>query len=84
MDQFDLGFHYWPLDYLCSALNLTNSSLTLTNGASLAYYGASAIKFRKSAKFYAERTPQNLCHLTRYDTVQEQPVSLGQFAKFSL
>lgn len=76
-DQPDLGFHYWPLDYLSSALNLTNCSLTLTNGTAMAMYGASAIKFRNGSKFYCEGMPQNLNRITRYDTVQEQPVSWG-------
>jgi hypothetical protein len=76
-DALDLGAHFWPVDYLCSGLNLTNCSLTLTNGASLAMYGNKALIFRQGGKFFCEGTPLSLNHLTHYVTVQEMPVVWG-------
>src|SRR5947208_533820 len=38
-DTPDLGYHYDPLDYCWTTLNLTNATLTLTNGVAIGIYG---------------------------------------------
>jgi hypothetical protein len=76
-DTPDIGWHYWPLDYCWSGLNLTNATLTLTNGVAIGIYGTSGTYLRTGAKLYGEGTPQNLNRLGRYNAVQEQPVAWG-------
>jgi len=76
-DTPDVGFHYDPLDYCWSGLNLTNSTLTLTNGVAIGNYGVKGTSMRTSGKFVSEGTPVNLNRLVRYQTVQEQPVLWG-------
>src|SRR5206468_6253483 len=77
-DTLDIGYHYDPLDYCWSGLNLTNSTLTLTNGVAVGNYGAKGTSMRTtSSKFVSEGTAVNLNRLVRYQTVQEQPVLWG-------
>ena len=77
-DTPDIGFHYDPLDYCWSGLNLTNSAtLTLTNGVAIGCYGIKGTIMRNSGKFVSEGTPVNLNRLVRYQMVQEQPVLWG-------
>src|SRR5207247_9054278 len=38
-DVPDVGWHYDPLDYCWSGLNLTSATLTLTNGVAIGSYG---------------------------------------------
>ena len=37
-DVPDLGYHYFSLDYLWTALEVTNASLTLSNGVAIGFY----------------------------------------------
>lgn len=76
-DTPDLGYHYCPLDYVWTTLNLTNATLTLTNGVAVGIYGTKGTTLRAGAKFISEGTPANLNHLVRYQAVQEQPVVWG-------
>jgi hypothetical protein len=36
-DTPDLGYHYYPLDYLMYAFGVTNAVLTITNGTAIGY-----------------------------------------------
>src|SRR5437867_1916620 len=76
-DAPDLGYHYDPLDYCWSGLNLTNATLTLTNGVAVGFYGSYGLYLRTSANLVSEGTPINLNRMTRYNTVQEQSVNWG-------
>ena len=76
-DALDLGWHYDPLDYCWSGLNLTNATLTLTNGVAVGFYGASGTKLRTGAKFISQGTPANLNRLARYEAVQERSYLWG-------
>jgi hypothetical protein len=76
----DLGYHYDPLDYVWSGLNLTNATLTLTNGVAVATYGSRALYLRKGANLVSEGSPVNLNRIVRYHAVQEQPVLWGASA----
>ncbi len=76
-DLPDIGYHYDPLDYLINNLSLT-STLTLTNGVAVAVHGNYGINLSASTgKVVSHGTPNNLNVLTRYQTVQEQPVTLS-------
>jgi len=50
-DTPDLGFHYDPLDYIWSGLNLTNSTLLLTNGVAVGVGGNKGTTLQGGAKF---------------------------------
>jgi hypothetical protein len=76
-DTPDLGYHYCPLDYCWSGLNLTNTTLLLTNGVAVGVYGTKGTTLRTGAKFVSEGVPNNLNRLVRYAAVQEQPVVWG-------
>ena len=76
-DAPDLGYHYNPLDYCWSGLNLTNATLTLTNGVAVAVYGTKGVILQDGAQVISEGSPVNLNRYVRYTTVQEQPVIVG-------
>ena len=46
VDAPDLGYHYDPLDWCWSGLNLTNATLTLTNGVAVGIYGVKGTVLR--------------------------------------
>jgi hypothetical protein len=71
-DLPDLGYHYDPIDYAGSGLILTNT-LLLTNGVALATYGTSAsLTLCGSGQLVSQGLANNLNHIVRYNTVQEQ------------
>lgn len=80
MENWDRGYHYDPLDYCWTALNLTNSTLQLTNGVAVAFYGSSALTLRKGGNLVGQGTPTALNRLCRYHAVQEQPLAWGTYA----
>jgi hypothetical protein len=72
-DTPDLGYHYDPLDYCWSGLNLTNSAtLVLTNGVAVGIYGAKGTTLYSGTQFVSEGSPTALNRLVRYELVQEQ------------
>jgi len=75
-DTPDLGYHYWPLDWCWSGLNL-NATLTLTNGVAVATYGTNGLALQSGARLVSEGLPMSMNHLVRYDAVQEQPIVWG-------
>jgi hypothetical protein len=72
----DRGYYYDPVDYCASNVTVTNCTLLLTNGVAVAGVNSGAFKFR-SGKFISQGSPVQLNRLTRYETVQEQPLLLG-------
>ena len=79
----DLGYHYPPLDYCWSGLNLTNAStLTMTNGVAVGMYGTTGTTLRNGGKFFSEGTPVNLNRVVRYHAVQEQSYYWGTTGSF--
>jgi hypothetical protein len=73
----DIGYHYHPLDYCISSLNLTNTTLVLTNGVAIGVYGTNGLILRNGASLVSEGTPLRLNRLTRYSSVQEQAINWG-------
>jgi hypothetical protein len=71
-DAPDLGYHYDPIDYCLSNLNLTNATLYLTNGVVIASYGNGALTFRNGSSLISQGTPESPNHVVRFDVVQEQ------------
>ncbi len=76
-DLPDLGYHYPPLDYAVSFVQITNATLTLTNGAAVATFGNVGFLLDQNSHLISEGAPQNLNHFTRYFSVQEQAVNWG-------
>jgi len=77
----DLGFHYFPLDYCWSSLNLSNSNLTLTNGVAVGIYGEYGTIMQSGGNFVSEGKVTDLNRLLHYQTVQEQPILWGSSFK---
>ncbi len=76
-DTPDLGYHYYPLDYLWGGLTISNSvTVLLTNGVAVGVFGADATFLDDGAKVVSEGTPANLNRIVTLVTVQEQPTTL--------
>ena len=76
----DLGYHYFPLDYVWTSLNLTNATLLLTNGVAVGFYGRNALYLWAGAQLVSQGGPVNMNRLIRCALVQEQAVVLGSNA----
>jgi hypothetical protein len=76
-DVLDLGYHYDPLDYAWTQLNLTNATLTLTNGVAIGIYGTNGTRLLYGAQFVSQGTANTLNRLVRYPAVQEQSIAWG-------
>lgn len=76
-DAPDLGYHFYPLDYLWTELPVTGATLFLTNGVRVAWYGKNGIFLAKDSRLISEGKPNHLNRIVRYTTVQEQPTVLG-------
>ena len=75
-DQPDLGYHYDPVDFLCSVYTVTNATLTITNGAVIAYDNSGAGLYLPKGWAVSVGTPLSPNWMVHYATVQEQPVAL--------
>jgi hypothetical protein len=69
----DLGYHYTPVDFLWSWLQVTNATLTLTNGVSVANYGLLGTILRDGSKFVSTGKADQMNSIFRYEAVQECP-----------
>jgi hypothetical protein len=76
-DVPDLGYHYYPLDWVWSGRNLSGATLRLIGGVAVGIYGASGTILGNGAKFISEGSPSPMNRLVRYTTVQEQPLIWG-------
>ena len=74
-DVIDVGYHYDPLDYRWSDLNLNATTLTLTNGVAVGIYGGSGLQLRNGSVLVSQGTPNQLNRLVRYNSVQEMPLT---------
>jgi hypothetical protein len=77
--QWDLGFHYDPLDWLCSQISpgIGTVTITLTNGVAVGLYGSYGFSLRENNRFVSEGRPEALNRIVWYPSVQEQPVKLN-------
>jgi hypothetical protein len=73
----DLGYHYDPLDYLCSQIT-PQGPVLLTNGVAVGFYGSVGIN--GGAPLTSVGLANALNHLVWYPSVQEQPVSLNNIS----
>jgi len=77
VDTPDLGYHYPPLDYVFTSLDVTNATVVATNGVALGKYGLRGLYLRTGGHFYSQGTPGNPNRLTSYEAVQEQVGTWG-------
>lgn len=75
-DVPDIGFHYAPIDYLASQVDVT-STLLVTNGAVIAAHNGTLFKVHTGLSVLGQGTADNLNRITVYSMVQEQPLLLG-------
>ena len=76
-DTPDLGYHYAPIDYLVSNVNVS-ATLTLTNGVALGLMGSSgSLTLQNYGSLVSQGTALALNYLAHYANVQEQPVNPG-------
>lgn len=76
-DQPDRGYHYPPIDYVLSGLNLTNATLVLTNGVAVGVYGPKGIVLRAGSRLASGGSPGIPNRLFRFNTVQEVSTNWG-------
>lgn len=70
-DLPDLGYHYPPIDFLVSALVVTNTSLTIAPGTTVAVLGPSGFVLQPGARFSMLGHPTSRAKLVRYNCIQE-------------
>ncbi|MDX1952064.1 MAG: hypothetical protein SFY81_07750 [Verrucomicrobiota bacterium] len=69
-DTPDLGYHYYPLDYVAGNRTLTNT-LTMNSGVAVGLYEEHGIKLEKDGIVSIRGTPANPVRLAGYNCVQE-------------
>jgi len=72
----DLGYHYDPIDYLCSCC-ISNATLTLTNGVAVGYFNYIGLWLHNGSSLVSCGTPLQRNYLVHYNLVQEQPLNLA-------
>jgi RHS repeat-associated protein len=75
-DTLDLGYHYDPGDYLISEVTVDNATLSFGPGFAALTYGNSGIILANNARLASVGTPLARNHISRYNTVGEQPIIL--------
>ena len=78
-----LGYHYDPIDYIADLVTITNVTLTVTNGAVIANYNRSGIQLQTGSSIVSMGTPLVPNRFVRYQSVQEQSITLGSNAPAS-
>jgi hypothetical protein len=76
-DTPDLGYHYDALDYITDELVVTNAPLTIANGTAIACYNRPGIALQDGSSMVSVGSAVAPNWLVRYQSVQEQSVSLG-------
>ncbi len=76
-DVPDLGYHYDPLDYLCSQISV-GPGLTIGNNVAVGLFGSAGFAVSGGGYgFTSTGSADLLNHLVWYPSVQEQPVCLN-------
>jgi len=73
----DIGFGYDPIDFITHLVSVTNCSLTLAPGTAVACYNGTGIWPQEGSSITCIGTPLAPIWFTRYQSVQEQAISLG-------
>jgi hypothetical protein len=79
----DLGYHYDPIDYIVDRLAVSNATLTIKSGTAIASYNEAGIQLQNGSAIVSIGTPLSPNWFVRYQSVQEQSVSLGGTNTFS-
>ena len=76
-----MGYHYEPLDYLCSQITIGSASapLVLTNGVAVGLYGATGF-IPQGGGIICQGRPDAMNRLVWYPSVQEQPLRLNNIS----
>ena len=74
----DLGYHYDPIDYLVDQFGINNATLILTNGVAIAGYNEPGIQLQNNSAINSTGTALTPNWFLRYQSVQEQPISIGR------
>jgi hypothetical protein len=72
----DLGYHYDPLDYLCSQVALSSGPSVLGRGVAVGFYGASGF-ILNGGTLTSQGQATDMNRLVWYPSVQEQPIAVG-------
>jgi len=71
-DLPDLGYHYDPLDYAFSGVQVTNATLQLTTGTAIAAFGSNyGLGLLSGSQLICVGSPTNLNRIVRFNAVQE-------------
>ncbi|MEI6779929.1 MAG: hypothetical protein WCQ21_03320, partial [Verrucomicrobiota bacterium] len=72
IDGPDLGYHYDPLDYAFTGVQVTNAVFRLVPGTAIATFGSSyGIGLLSGSQLISEGTPASLNRVARFSLVQE-------------
>lgn len=69
-----IGYHYWPIHYLCQGSTLSNATLTLTNGVVLAATNNLMLTLGSGSKLISRGRPDAMNQLCWATAVQELPI----------
>jgi hypothetical protein len=72
-----LGYHYDPLDYLCTQVTIAGGAPTTLTNASVGLFGNYGLVMSGSSGITSQGQPNALNHVVWYPSVQEQPVLLN-------
>lgn len=77
-DSLDIGYHYPPLDYLVSTLEVTNTVVTLADGVAMGFSGLSAIWLQGKSTLVSRGRADRLNYIVRSTVAQEAGVAGAQ------
>ena len=76
-DTPDLGYHYPPLDYCVSSVNVANCSLSLTHAVTIGVFGSVGFNLQYHSTLNSTGIAELPNRLVRFDTVQEASTNWG-------
>ena len=76
-DAPDLGFHYYPLDYMAGGIAVDGAALTLGPGVRVGAYGANAFVLLNGGSLVSRGEPQRMNALVPYNAVQVESLDWG-------
>jgi hypothetical protein len=76
-DAPDLGFHYYPLDYLASGIAVDGVTLTLNAGVRVGVYGPNGFVLRNGGSLVSQGEAQRMNALVPFNAVQVESLDWG-------